>query len=169
MGGGVRGLCEGGGGGAVSEMLAFANYYNQSAQQGQQKVESMAEANRGTKRAALSDDSELQHLRSLVIAQLATLLEKSIEEVSAKAAEHPQSNVLELGLTSAMGMALKGWVVRHLDAELTSFEILKQPLNQVVESIDVARREDVGLVVPALSSALPPAQPAEERWERVDP
>ena len=122
---------------------------------------------RGTKRAALSDDSELQSLRAKVIAQMATLTEKSVEELTATAAEHPQSTVLELGLTSAMGVALKGWVLRHLDAELTTFQMMKQPLNQVIESIDVARREDVGLLVPEMSSA-PPLN-ADDRLERVDP
>ena len=85
----------------------------------------------------------------------------------------PEATLLQLGLTSAMGIALKGWVVREMEAELTTFQMLKQPLRLVVESIgehtcpprqhrdslftmlrascaDLARRETVGAAIPAM-------------------
>ena len=112
---------------------------------------------RGRKRPAVSESGTLTALRSQLLAHMAEVMERTQEELEQKALAEPEATLLELGLTSAAGVALKGWVLRHLEAELTTFQLLKQPLNDVVEAIDVAQRDDVGARMPALQPELPQA------------
>lgn len=87
-------------------------------------------------------------LRGRVIAKMAEQLERGEEELSAAIRESPEASVMDLGLTSAMGIALKGWVFHELEAELTTFQLLKQPLDDVIMAIEGARRQEVGLQLP---------------------
>ena len=96
----------------------------------------------------LSSDAEVIALRSQLIAQMASLSDRDEAEVAAAVEESPSATVLELGLNSAMGIALKGWVFHTLEAELTTFELLKQPLEAVVLSIEGARRHETGVALP---------------------
>ena len=105
-------------------------------------------ASRGQKRAALSETSELTKLREQVLAQMAELSGKSPQEMAAAATAQPEATVMELGLNSSQGISLKGWFYRELEAELTTFQALKQPLSVVIEAIDTARRDDVGVKIP---------------------
>ena len=93
------------------------------------------DAARGTKRAASSASDTLSALRSQIVGKMAGLSEKSVEELESAVEESPEATVLELGLSSAMGVALKGWVFKTLEAELTTFQLLKQPLKDVIEAI----------------------------------
>ena len=90
---------------------------------------------RGTKRAAPPSTTTLQRVRAQVLAQMSALSGKGVEELESAAAAAPEATVLELGLTSAQGVTLKGWVFKTLEAELTTFQLLKQPLNIVIEAI----------------------------------
>ena len=90
---------------------------------------------RGTKRAAPPDEAVIASLREQLLDKMAALLAKPKEEMVAALAAAPSATVLELGLTSAMGIALKGWVFKELEAELTTFQLLKQPLIEAVEAI----------------------------------
>ena len=72
------------------------------------------------------------------------------DEITAAIAAQPNASVLELGLTSAQGISFKGWVFKQLEAELTTFQLLKQPFNLMIEAIDTAQREGVGAVLPDL-------------------
>ena len=81
---------------------------------------------------------------------MAEVMEQPLAELQEKAIAEPEATLLELGLTSAAGVALKGWVLRSLDAELTTFQLLKQPLSVVVEAIDIAQRDDAGARIPEL-------------------
>lgn len=110
----------------------------------------MSAAARGTKRAALSSDSAISALRAKVVEQLASVLDKSADEITAAIAAKPDAGVLELGLTSAQGISFKGWVFKQLEAELTTFQLLKQPFNVMIEAIDAAQREGVGATIPNL-------------------
>ena len=47
-----------------------------------------------------------------------------------------------------MGISLKGRVLRELEAELTTFQLLKQPLQQVIE--DIGAREITCFLFPDL-------------------
>ena len=109
----------------------------------------------------LSNEAELAALRGQLLAKMASLLERSEEEMATTAAAAPLATVLELGLTSAMGIALKGWCFHTLEAELTTFELLKMPFDEVVLAIEAARRQDVGAKLPALPS-LPGEPPAPQ-------
>ena len=99
-------------------------------------------------------------LRSQLLAKMASLLERPESELASAALANPTATVLEIGLTSAMGIALKGWVFKELEAELTTFELLKSPLDGVVVAIEAARRQDVG-------AKLPSAAPVEPETERA--
>ena len=89
----------------------------------------------GSKRPASSDESALSALRSQMIDQMAAFSGRSSEELAAAAESSPQATILELGLTSAQGITLKGWVFKQLEAELTTFQLLKQPLSDVIATI----------------------------------
>ena len=103
----------------------------------------------------LSDNAELAVLRGQLIAKIASLLERTEEEIAAAAAVAPSATILELGLTSAMGIALKGWCFKTLEAELTTFELLKLPFDDVVLALEAARRQDIGARLPSLNGAAP--------------
>lgn len=98
-------------------------------------------------------------LRAQLLAKMAEQTERSADEIDAAAVEHPDATVLTLGLTSAMGIALKGWVFHELEAELTTFELLKVPFDQVVLAIEAARRQDMGAKLPEISTASAPYVP----------
>lgn len=89
----------------------------------------------GKKRPATSSQDALAALRATVVAQMADLSGKSAADIESAAVASPEATVLELGLTSAQGVSLKGWVFKTLEAELTTFELLKQPLRAVIEAI----------------------------------
>ena len=108
----------------------------------------------------LSDNAELAVLRGQLIAKIASLLERTEEEIAAAVAAAPSATILELGLTSAMGIALKGWCFKTLEAELTTFELLKLPFDDVVLALEAARRQDIGARLPSLDGAAP--APAHE-------
>lgn len=99
-----------------------------------------ADSSRGTKRAAPPSTSALQKVRAQVLAQMSQLSGKEVAELESAVAAAPEATVLELGLTSAQGVTLKGWVFKTLEAELTTFQLLKQPLNLVIEAIGAALR-----------------------------
>ena len=107
------------------------------------------------------DAEEVASVRALLLARMAELLEG--RDVAEAAAASPEATLLELGLTSATGMTLKGWVLRTLDAELTTFELLKQPLGEVVGMIAQARKAAAGVVLPGLvdPGSLPPMEEPE--------
>jgi hypothetical protein len=90
---------------------------------------------RGKKRAPPPSTSALQRLRVQVLEQMSALSGKEATELDSAAAAAPEATVLELGLTSAQGVTLKGWVFKVLEAELTTFQLLKQPFSQVIEAI----------------------------------
>ena len=108
----------------------------------------------------LSDNAELAVLRGQLISKIASLLERTEEEIAAAVAAAPSATIIELGLTSAMGIALKGWCFKTLEAELTTFELLKLPFDDVVLALEAARRQDIGARLPSLDGAAP--APAHE-------
>jgi hypothetical protein len=115
-----------------------------------------------TMKRHLSDNAELEVLRGQLIAKIASLLERTEEEIAAAAAVAPSATILELGLTSAMGIALKGWCFKTLEAELTTFELLKLPFDDVVLALEAARRQDIGARLPSLNgAALAPAHESD--------
>ena len=88
------------------------------------------------KRPALSATSELEKVRCELYDLMAVVWDKTAAEVRAAAeAASSEATILDIGLTSAMGISLKGAVLRQMEAELTTFQLLKQPLQQVVETI----------------------------------
>eukprot|EP00325_Prymnesiales_sp_UTEX-LB-985_P035294 CAMPEP_0174719880 /NCGR_PEP_ID=MMETSP1094-20130205/32203_1 /TAXON_ID=156173 /ORGANISM="Chrysochromulina brevifilum, Strain UTEX LB 985" /LENGTH=125 /DNA_ID=CAMNT_0015920271 /DNA_START=39 /DNA_END=416 /DNA_ORIENTATION=- len=102
---------------------------------------------------AHTDDADLANLRSMLLGKLATLMDRSADDVTAAVKATPTASLLDLGLTSAMGVSLKGWVFKDLSAELTTYELLKQPFDNVVLSIDGAQRQTVGICIPDLPPA----------------
>ena len=101
----------------------------------------------------LSSDGALQALRARLLARIASLLDRPEEDLREALTKQPSMSLMELGLTSAMGVALKGWVFKELEAELTSFELLKCPVNEVLLSIEAAQRQDVGVKLPGAAPA----------------
>ena len=81
------------------------------------------------KRPALSATSELEKVRCELYDLMAVVWDKTAAEVRAAAeAASSEATILDIGLTSAMGISLKGAVLRQMEAELTTFQLLKQPL-----------------------------------------
>lgn len=119
---------------------------------------SSGDAARGTKRAASSATDALTALRGQVVAKMAALSEKSVEELESAAIASPQATVLELGLNSAQGVSLKGWVFKTLEAELTTFQLLKQPFKDVIEAIGEGRRR-LSLCLILCSQRVAPVHP----------
>ena len=101
----------------------------------------------------LSDEEERASLRGRLLAKMASLMARSEDEVAAAVAAKPSATLLDLGLTSAMGVSIKGWIFHELEAELTSFQCLKQPFDAVVEAIEGAQRQALGTVIPDLGAA----------------
>ena len=94
------------------------------------------------KRPALSGSAELETVKCELYDLIASVWEKTPAEVhSAAAIASDSATILDLGLTSAMGISLKGMVVRQMEAELTTFQLLKQPIQQVIEDIGARRRK----------------------------
>ncbi len=60
--------------------------------------------------------------------------------------------LLEVGITSARAPALKGWIFKHLDAELTTFEVCKTPFDELLALIVAGRERDVGIKIPEIAS-----------------
>ena len=106
---------------------------------------------RGTKRPASAEASELEQLRRRVLAQMAALSSREEAEVVAAVDASPNATILELGLTSAQGLTLRGWALRELEAELTAFQLLKQPFPEVLAQISAAQRENLGVSLPEVS------------------
>ena len=116
-------------------------------------------SSRRPKRPAQSSADELAHLTTQLYALIADVSQKTVSDIHAAAdAADAEATILDLGVTSAQGISLKGRVLRELEAELTTFELLKQPLKVVVEAIDVSRRDGVGAIIPSLGA--PPADSA---------
>ena len=140
----------------------------------------------GAKRPHVDDD-ELAALKVALIERLAIHLEKDSAAITESL---PTSGtlptVLELGLSSAAGAALKGcaavdlsrrfrptrswfrchrrrWVLRKLEAELTTFELLKTPLDELLLLILKAQKEDLGASLPGMATVLPPVTDAGSR------
>ena len=84
--------------------------------------------NGSTKRTRV-DAEELADLRSQLFAHLTTLLTADPEADAAKLQQSPaavaEATLTELGVTSIMAMALKGWVFHQLEAELTTFQLMR--------------------------------------------
>ena len=88
------------------------------------------------KRPAASSQEELQKLTTQLYALIADVWGKTVDDVRAAAdGAAPEATILDLGLTSAMGISLKGRVLRELECEITTFQLLKQPVKQVIECI----------------------------------
>lgn len=88
------------------------------------------------KRPALSRTSELDKIKTELFELMASAQEKTVDEIRAAAeGAASEATILDLGMTSAMGIALKGRVLRQMEAELTTFQLLKQPLQEVIEAI----------------------------------
>ena len=103
----------------------------------------------------LSDASERTALHEQLVTKMASLMERTVDELQVAVAAAPSATLTDLGLNSAMGIAIKGWIFHELEAELTTFQVLKQPLDQVVEAIEGARRQDVGAKnIPELGSGV---------------
>ena len=69
------------------------------------------------------DQEEVEQIRNTLLAQLAVILEK--DEVSVRAAITSQTTLLDGGVASVKAPALKRWAFLQLEAELTTFELLK--------------------------------------------
>ncbi|KAL1510914.1 hypothetical protein AB1Y20_005743 [Prymnesium parvum] len=111
----------------------------------------------GAKRGFVETD-ELISLRNQLLGQLSIHLNQdpaSLDDAISSSAKMP--TLLELGLSSAACSALKGWVFHNLEAELTTFELLKTPMDQLLELIARARTRTIGL------PELPAPQPRREQ------
>ena len=95
-----------------------------------------------------TDDGDLKVLRATLLAKLSGLMSRTEDELTGAIAASPTATLIDLGLTSAMGISLKGWAFKDLQAELTTFEMLKQPFDDVVASIDRGQRQNIGCVIP---------------------
>ena len=105
----------------------------------------------GSKRTRV-DPEELVDLRSQLFSHLTLLLEADPEADTAKLKQEPAAvaaaTLTELGVTSIMAMALKGWVFHQLQAELTTFQLMKSPTSELLELIATQRKGELGVVIP---------------------
>ncbi|KAL3932311.1 MAG: hypothetical protein SGPRY_000756 [Prymnesium sp.] len=99
----------------------------------------------GGKRGFL-DPEELTSLRVQLLQQLSVHLEEEPTQLHDRIfASASCPTLIEIGLKSAACSALKGWIFHVLEAELTTFELFKTPIDQLLESIAQARTRSVGL------------------------
>ena len=102
------------------------------------------------------DDEEVQELSSQLFSHLATVLPAD-PRTSLEPARLKEATLADLGVTSQMGMALKGWVLRQLQAELTTFQLMKSPTAELLELIATERKREFGCVIPELQTVPAPA------------
>jgi len=101
------------------------------------------------KRPHSPTNEEVTKLKADLLELIAGCWGKSVDECkSAWDAASSEATILDLGLTSAQAISLKGRVMRELEAEVTTFELLKQPLRDALDAIDKSRRAGVGAVIP---------------------
>merc|ERR1711892_315047 len=90
------------------------------------------------------DADELADLRAQLLAHVTTLLEADPEADGATLKQSDATvaaaTLTELGVTSIMAMALKGWVFHQLEAELTTFQLMRSPTSELLELIATHRK-----------------------------
>ena len=106
----------------------------------------------GNAKRSRVDADELADLRRQLFAHLTTMLEADPNADGAKLAQ-PDATVAaatltELGVTSTMAMALKGWVFHELEAELTTFQLMRSPTSELLEIIATLRKSELGVAIP---------------------
>ena len=69
------------------------------------------------------------------------------------------ATLTELGVTSIMAMALKGWVFHQLEAELTTFQLMRSPTSELLELIATHRKSETGVWNSPSPSPLPQPSP----------
>ena len=101
------------------------------------------------------DDEELKDLRAKLFSHLAGMLDADPRS-QREAAALSQATLTDLGVTSTMAMTLKGWVFHELEAELTTFQLMKSPTSELLEIIATQRKSELGVAIPPrLEPALP--------------
>ena len=100
----------------------------------------------GSKRTRV-DEEELRDLSAQIFSHLATVLDadpRSQHEPAALA----EATLSDIGVTSTMAMGLKGWIFHQLEAELTTFQLMKSPTSELVELIASKRKSELGVAIP---------------------
>ena len=64
------------------------------------------------------------------------------------------ATLLELGVTSNSAAALRSRVFKQLEAELTTYELITTPFEELLVLIASAQKQEVGVLVPALPAGL---------------
>ena len=100
------------------------------------------------KRGRAAEEAELKEIRERLLERVASVMHGGETSTAAALEPSPSSTLLDLGVTSASAAALKGWVFKELEAEITTFELMKTPLNELFELIAQARTQEVGCFIP---------------------
>ena len=106
----------------------------------------------GNAKRSRVDADELADLRRQLFDHLTTMLEADPNADGAKLAQSDATvaaaTLTELGVTSTMAMALKGWVFHELEAELTTFQLMRSPTSELLELIATHRKSELGVAIP---------------------
>ena len=102
------------------------------------------------------DEAEVNDLSKQLFSHLATLLPGD-PRTGREPAELNEATLTDLGVTSTMAMTLKGWVFHQLEAELTTFQLMKSPTSELLELIATLRKSELGVALPELQPS-----PSEE-------
>ena len=86
--------------------------------------------------------------------------ERLILSVIQRHGEMPGSDIAKLTGLSAQTVSN---ILRKLEAELTTFELLKTPLDELLLLILKAQKEDLGASLPGMATVLPPVTDAGSR------
>merc|ERR1719469_391350 len=102
----------------------------------------------GSAKRTRVDADELVDLRAQLFTHLTTLLEADPAKLKQAPVAMAAATLTGLGVTSIMAMALKGWVFHRLEAELTTFQLMRSPTSELLELIATQRKSDLGVVIP---------------------
>ena len=104
------------------------------------------------KRARVSSpvaEEKLVEIRRQLVEQLVAMgTFKDAAECTA--ALTPSSTLLELGVSSAQGPSLRGWVYRRLEAGVSTIDLLKTAFPDLLRLIACAQQQSVGVAMPPL-------------------
>ena len=94
-------------------------------------------------------EETLADIRKQLVEQLVTMgTFKDAAECAA--AITSSSTLLQLGVSSAQGSSLRGWVYRRLEAEISTVDLLKTAVPDLLRLIACAQQQSVGVAMPPL-------------------
>jgi len=105
-----------------------------------------------------SADKELAAIHVAMLELVALAVQKTVTDVGAGLGVPPATpattTLLDFGVTSTAGAALRSRVFKQLEAEITTFELLTTPFADLCQLIAEAQKQDtMGAIIPPMPTA----------------